>query len=171
MAAWRASDAAIRAHLVVALVAVRRPSGCDSPVPAARVDLGKHGRKGMRAWLSGLVFQRQFAKLSGIKAFEADRWSAPGVKVGAAALGVAIDNPNIDFSMLARSMGLYGEGPISDPKDLGPALHRAAERVEKGEIDPSFVITHKVPLSDGPEMYRTFRDKQDSCIKVVLEPA
>src|SRR4051794_21473018 len=44
-------------------------------------------------------------------------------------------------------------------------------RIEDGQIDPSFVITHKVPLSDGPEMYRTFRDKQDSCIKVVLEPA
>ena len=44
-------------------------------------------------------------------------------------------------------------------------------RIEDGQIDPSFVITHKVPLSEGPEMYRTFRDKQDSCIKVMLEPA
>jgi len=44
-------------------------------------------------------------------------------------------------------------------------------RIEDGQIDPSFVITHKRPLSDGPEMYRTFRDKQDSCIKVMLQPA
>jgi threonine dehydrogenase-like Zn-dependent dehydrogenase len=43
-------------------------------------------------------------------------------------------------------------------------------RIEEGEIDPSFVITHTVPLKDGPEMYKTFRDKQDSCIKVVLKP-
>lgn len=43
-------------------------------------------------------------------------------------------------------------------------------RIEEGEIDPSFVITHTVPLEDGPEMYRTFRDKRDSCIKVVLKP-
>jgi threonine dehydrogenase-like Zn-dependent dehydrogenase len=44
------------------------------------------------------------------------------------------------------------------------------KRVEAGEIDPSFVITHRVSLEQGPEMYRTFRDKQDGCIKVVLKP-
>ncbi|CDX46934.1 S-(hydroxymethyl)glutathione dehydrogenase (Glutathione-dependent formaldehyde dehydrogenase) (fdh) [Mesorhizobium sp. ORS 3359] len=43
-------------------------------------------------------------------------------------------------------------------------------RIEDDQIDPSFVITHKVDLSDGPEMYRTFRDKADSCIKVMLKP-
>jgi threonine dehydrogenase-like Zn-dependent dehydrogenase len=45
------------------------------------------------------------------------------------------------------------------------------ERIEKKEIDPSFVITHRVSLEDTPEMYKTFRDKQDECIKVVLKPA
>lgn len=43
-------------------------------------------------------------------------------------------------------------------------------RIEEGELDPSFVITHTVGLEDGPEMYTVFRDKQDSCIKVVLKP-
>src|SRR3954466_15749573 len=43
-------------------------------------------------------------------------------------------------------------------------------RIEEGQIDPSFVITHTVSLEDGPEMYRVFRDKQDNCIKVVLKP-
>ena len=43
-------------------------------------------------------------------------------------------------------------------------------RIEEGQIDPSFVITHTVGLDDGPEMYRTFRDKQDGCIKVVIKP-
>ena len=43
-------------------------------------------------------------------------------------------------------------------------------RIEEEQIDPSFVITHEAPLTKGPEMYRTFRDKQDSCIKVVLKP-
>jgi threonine dehydrogenase-like Zn-dependent dehydrogenase len=42
--------------------------------------------------------------------------------------------------------------------------------IEEGQIDPSFVITHRVALEDGPEMYRTFRDKEDSCVKVVLRP-
>jgi len=44
------------------------------------------------------------------------------------------------------------------------------KRIEAGEIDPSFVITHRVPLEKAPEMYKTFRDKQDGCIKVVLQP-
>ena len=44
------------------------------------------------------------------------------------------------------------------------------QRIENGEIDPSFVITHEASLADGPEMYKVFRDRQDSCIKVVLKP-
>jgi threonine dehydrogenase-like Zn-dependent dehydrogenase len=43
-------------------------------------------------------------------------------------------------------------------------------KIEAGEIDPSFVITHRLTLDDGPEAYRTFRDKQDGCIKVVMTP-
>ncbi|NNM72593.1 zinc-dependent alcohol dehydrogenase [Enterovirga aerilata] len=43
-------------------------------------------------------------------------------------------------------------------------------RIEEGQIDPSFVITHKVGLEDGPEMYKVFRDKQDGCIKVFIQP-
>jgi threonine dehydrogenase-like Zn-dependent dehydrogenase len=44
------------------------------------------------------------------------------------------------------------------------------ERVEKGEIDPSFVITHRMSLADAPKGYKMFRDKQDECVKVVLTP-
>jgi threonine dehydrogenase-like Zn-dependent dehydrogenase len=43
-------------------------------------------------------------------------------------------------------------------------------RVQEGQIDPSFVITHSVALEAGPDMYRVFRDKEDGCIKVVLKP-
>jgi threonine dehydrogenase-like Zn-dependent dehydrogenase len=43
-------------------------------------------------------------------------------------------------------------------------------RIEDGQIDPSFVITHKANLSQGPEMYAKFRDKADGCIKVMLQP-
>jgi threonine dehydrogenase-like Zn-dependent dehydrogenase len=43
-------------------------------------------------------------------------------------------------------------------------------RILENQIDPSFVITHTVGLDDAPEMYRTFRDKKDGCIKVVLKP-
>jgi threonine dehydrogenase-like Zn-dependent dehydrogenase len=44
------------------------------------------------------------------------------------------------------------------------------DRIERGEIDPSFVITHREKLSNAPEMYKTFRDKADDCIKVVMTP-
>ncbi|HEV7904501.1 MAG TPA: zinc-dependent alcohol dehydrogenase [Pyrinomonadaceae bacterium] len=44
------------------------------------------------------------------------------------------------------------------------------KKIEDGEIDPSFVITHRLKLDDAPEAYKTFRDKEDSCIKVVLKP-
>jgi len=44
------------------------------------------------------------------------------------------------------------------------------ERIERGEIDPSFIITHRIGLEDAPAMYRTFRDKHDACIKVVMKP-
>lgn len=42
--------------------------------------------------------------------------------------------------------------------------------IEEGKIDPSFVITHRIGLADGPGAYRTFRDKEDGCIKVVMKP-
>ncbi len=44
------------------------------------------------------------------------------------------------------------------------------ERIQKDEIDPSFVISHRVSIDEAPEMYKTFRDKKDDCTKVVLDP-
>ena len=44
------------------------------------------------------------------------------------------------------------------------------QKIEAREIDPSFVVTHVRPLSEAPELYKTFRDKKDGCIKVVLKP-
>jgi len=44
------------------------------------------------------------------------------------------------------------------------------ERVQKGEIDPSFVITHRLQLEDAPQGYEIFKNKMDDCMKVVLKP-
>jgi threonine dehydrogenase-like Zn-dependent dehydrogenase len=44
------------------------------------------------------------------------------------------------------------------------------EGIEDGRIDPSFVVTHRAPLADAPELYKTFRDRKDGCIKAVLKP-
>lgn len=54
-------------------------------------------------------------------------------------IGVEITNPNIDYAKLAQSMGWYAEGPITDPKDIAPALKRAIAVVEKGE--PALIDT------------------------------
>jgi threonine dehydrogenase-like Zn-dependent dehydrogenase len=81
--------------------------------------------------------------------------------------------------------GVYGG--FADKIPLGSFMNRALtfrtgqthvhrylrpllERVQKGEIDPSFVITHSLPLDDAPRGYRMFRDKMDDCVKVVLRP-
>ncbi|HZQ68649.1 MAG TPA: zinc-dependent alcohol dehydrogenase [Terriglobales bacterium] len=44
------------------------------------------------------------------------------------------------------------------------------DRVQKGDIDPSFVITHRLSLEEAPLGYKMFRDKEQACIKVVLDP-
>ena len=44
------------------------------------------------------------------------------------------------------------------------------DRIQNGEIDPSFVISHRVPIDQAPDMYKTFRDKRENCTKVVLDP-
>ena len=82
-------------------------------------------------------------------------------------------------------VGVYGG--LLDKVPMGSAINRGLtfrmsqtpvqkylkpllERIEKGEIDPSVVITHRGGLEDGPDLYKVFRDKQDGCIKVVLKP-
>lgn len=49
-------------------------------------------------------------------------------------------------------------------------LPRLLKKIEEGEIDPSFVITHRLKLADAPKGYEIFRDKKDRCIKVVMTP-
>ncbi len=49
-------------------------------------------------------------------------------------------------------------------------LQPLLERIEKGEIDPSFIITHTLPLDEAPRGFEMFRGKEDDCVKVVLKP-
>ncbi|HZF68681.1 MAG TPA: zinc-dependent alcohol dehydrogenase [Gemmatirosa sp.] len=57
-------------------------------------------------------------------------------------------------------------GQTNTHKYMKPLL----ERIERGEIDPSRIITHRARLDDAPRLYDTFREKRDGCIKVVLKP-
>jgi thiamine pyrophosphate-dependent acetolactate synthase large subunit-like protein len=56
-------------------------------------------------------------------------------------IGVTLDDPNIDYAMIARGMGVHAEGPIADPKDLGPAIGRALDVVRRGEPALIDVVT------------------------------
>jgi threonine dehydrogenase-like Zn-dependent dehydrogenase len=51
-------------------------------------------------------------------------------------------------------------------KYLKPLL----KQIEDGKIDPSFIITHRMNISDAPKGYDTFKQKEDDCVKVVLKP-
>jgi thiamine pyrophosphate-dependent acetolactate synthase large subunit-like protein len=56
-------------------------------------------------------------------------------------IGTTIDNPNVDFAKIAQGMGVWAEGPISNPNELGPAIRRALAVVKKGEPALLDVIT------------------------------
>ncbi|MFP4599887.1 MAG: zinc-dependent alcohol dehydrogenase [Persicimonas sp.] len=49
-------------------------------------------------------------------------------------------------------------------------MQKLMDHIENGDIDPSFVITHRVPLVEAPAAYKMFREKEDNCIKVVMRP-
>jgi thiamine pyrophosphate-dependent acetolactate synthase large subunit-like protein len=56
-------------------------------------------------------------------------------------IGTTLRDPDIDYAKLAQAYGMYGEGPIENPKDLTPAIKRALERVKRGEPALVDVIT------------------------------
>jgi threonine dehydrogenase-like Zn-dependent dehydrogenase len=84
--------------------------------------------------------------------------SVPGVYIG------FLDK--IPFGALMNKGLSIRTGQTHTHRYLAPLL----EKVVSGEIDPSFVITHRATLEDGPGLYETFRDKKDGCIKVVMKP-
>jgi threonine dehydrogenase-like Zn-dependent dehydrogenase len=109
------------------------------------------------------------------------------------ALGVATDRPHVlreailccrkggTVSVPGVYVGFLDNVPFGAAMNKGLTIktgqthtHRYVkplmEKVQKGDVDPSFVITHRVPLTEAPNMYKTFRDKKDGCIKVVLKP-
>lgn len=85
--------------------------------------------------------------------------SVPGVYVG-------FINAFPMGAVFGKSLTIRG-GQTHMKRYMEPLL----QRIVAGELDPTPIISHRLPLSDGPGAYRTFRDKQDHCTKVVLKPA
>ena len=88
--------------------------------------------------------------------------------------GGTVSVPGIYIGMLDKvPMGAFvnkGLTMKSGQTHVHRYLKPLLEKVQNGEIDPSFLITHRLPLSEAPGAYKTFRDKEDGCIKVVLKP-
>jgi len=80
--------------------------------------------------------------------------------------GAYVGSPPIPFGAFMNKGLTMKTGQTHMQRYLKPLL----KMIESGAIDPSFVITHRVSLSDAPAAYKTFRDKEDGCIKVVLKP-
>ena len=72
----------------------------------------------------------------------------------------ALPSPDIAIELIKINKHF---GPVHANRDIDLSIRR-------GEIDPSYVITHRATLEEGPDLYRKFRDKQDNCIKVVMRP-
>ena len=84
--------------------------------------------------------------------------SVPGVYVGVLdkiPFGAAM-NKGLTFKMGQTHVQAYGR--------------KLLKMIQEKTIDPSFVVTHNLSLEDAPDAYKTFRDKEDGCIKVVLKP-
>ncbi len=84
--------------------------------------------------------------------------SVPGVYLG--------DVDSVPFGALMNKSLTVKTGQTHVQRYLDPLL----EKIEDGDIDPSFVVTHEGSLQDGPDMYQKFNDKADGCIKSILKP-
>ncbi len=85
------------------------------------------------------------------------------------------------LSIMGVYSGLVDKFPLGVMMNKGLHVHtgqmhgpryipRLLEYFRKGQVDPSFVFTHRLSLNDAPQAYRMFRDKVDRCVKIVLRP-
>jgi len=80
--------------------------------------------------------------------------------------GVFINEVSVPMGAFVAKALTLKTGQTHVQRYLQPLMQKIVE----GEIDPSFLITHTIGLEEGPDAYKTFRDKKDGCIKVVIHP-
>lgn len=127
---------------------------------------------GMEAWGHGAMFAVDRAKQAVRLSF--DRPTVLRQVILACRKGGTVSIPGVYGGFIDKvPMGAYMNkgltmrtGQTHMMRYMGPLL----ERIQRGEIDPSFVISHRLPISKAPEAYKMFRDKKDDCTKVVLDP-
>ena len=105
---------------------------------------------------------------------ETDRSHALRAAIFACAKGGTVSIPGVYGGFLDKFPlgGAFAKGLTlkMGQTNVHRYLPRLLDYILKGKIDPSFVITHRMPLEDAPEGYRMFRNKQDNCEKIVLKP-
>lgn len=119
-------------------------------------------------------FDAVIDKIKAATYFATDRPHALREAIMCCRKGGTISMPGVYFGYLDKiPMGAFMNkgltlktGQTHTHRYLAPLL----EKITSGEIDPSFVITHRAGLEEGPSLYQKFRDKEDGCIKVVLTP-
>jgi threonine dehydrogenase-like Zn-dependent dehydrogenase len=132
--------------------------GPDSVIEA--VGLESHGHGGVMETVQTHLThkERAYALEQAIMACRpAGTVSLPGVFINAVQVPMGV--------VVGKALTLK-TGQTHVQKYLEPLLQKIAD----GQIDPSFLITHRLSLEEGPEAYKTFRDKKDGCIKVVMRP-
>jgi threonine dehydrogenase-like Zn-dependent dehydrogenase len=105
---------------------------------------------------------------------ETDRSHALRAAIFACAKGGTVSIPGVYGGFLDKFPlgGAFAKGLTlkMGQTNVHRYLPRLLDYISKGKIDPSFVITHRFPLNDAAEGYKTFHEKKDNCIKVVLKP-
>jgi threonine dehydrogenase-like Zn-dependent dehydrogenase len=122
----------------------------------------------------GTTFDARYDKVKQTLRLETDRPHALREAIMACRKGGTLSIPGVYVGMLdkipfgaAFNKGLTMKmGQTHMMRYMRPLL----ERVQNGDIDPSRLITHRLDLNEAPHGYKTFRDKEDHCIKVVLKP-
>lgn len=140
------------------IVELTNGEGPDAVIDA--VGLESHGSGGILETIQSKLTatERPYAFTQAVKAVRPGGVvSLPGVFIG---------------PVLAPMGNIVGKGLTlkTGQTHVQRYLKPLMQRIEKGEIDPSFLVTHRVNLSEGPEAYKTFRDKANGCIKVVINP-
>ena len=137
----------------------RGPDGCIDAVGSEAHGTGLSGIADQAKQTVGMQADRPTVLREAVQCCrKGGTLSVPGVYTG------AVDN--FPAGPLMNKALTVNTGQTHVQRYLNPLL----EKIEDGDIDPSFVITHKESLESGPEMYETFRDKEDDCIKVILTP-
>lgn len=141
------------------LTAGRGPDACIDAVGMEAHGIGLEGWCDRLKQATWLETERPVALRQAIMACrKGGTVSVPGVYAGVA--------DKIPLGALMNKGLTLKTGQTHVHRYLRPLL----QRIEQGEVDPSVIVTHRLPLEQAPEAYAMFRDKRDGCVKVVLKP-